>query len=532
MRKVLLALLLLSTSAYVTVADETQLKQDVQAEKIQWQKQRDTGLKEDFQSWLKKTNPALYNQWTAYQKQNLQKYSVEKAAVDKAAISRELKNRKVVDEQGQILSQNKKLTLEEQPSVPLVGGPTFPYTQSLAWADVTLSALTPDLKKTPKISYFEKDILEAFRQQNTPQEKLAFLLKPAEGSTEENTSLLWKLLEPWPYVSPGNEWRHLQDYRSIKKILSEEVKHSDMFVVYRAQAPQISILFDLYSEILALARVNEHTTHRLVLEDLEKTIQDFYNATIQHGDDDHSGAYGKYGVTGSLSLLDRSSGESALYFWRRATGNVYNEIPFSLIKSLIHFIFGEHDDVDEILGYGKGDLVPQKLQKEHKLYKDIKSLEQKVDDLFMNSPFKFGNVMMQIFISPEIVDQVLWIAEPYGKKVKGYENKDNGNKDTKTILEDVLKIPGNSKNYSYFPPIKGIIDKEVWKNFQGRLYAGQKDFYNPKYVQTKVYYRNQPDPVLEPEEYQAFQSQVKEYKQTIHHLAKQLLGTFKDEVQR
>ena len=260
MKKVLLALLLASASTCVAFAD---IKQDIQIAKDEWKedrkKRKDTEVA-DFSSWLKWKNLDLYNRWrvslkekpqpTPTQEQALQKYSLGNAAVDKAAISREVKDR--------------------QAAVSLIGGQIFPYTQSLAWAEVTLKRLVT--KKS-----IGQNTLDGFRQAKSPQDKLSFLLKPMERGEADSTSLLRQLLE-LGREKPVNEVEKLSEYRIIKEILAEEVKHPDVFVAYRSQSAAKTTFLDICSEMVSIARTWTHVAPRIALEDL---VQDIDNTNFK-----------------------------------------------------------------------------------------------------------------------------------------------------------------------------------------------------------------------------------------------------------
>ena len=292
-------------------------------------------------------------------------------------------------------------------------------------------------------------------------------------------------------------------------MLSEEVKHPDLFVVYRAQDPVVTILFDLYSELVSLAHIQEHTSHRLVLEDLDQTIKTFYNTVMDYTNNpwrDHSKSFGKYGITGSFSLLDNKPAESALYFWLGGD-MVYPSIPVEVVNSLISFIWGENPIVSK----------PQE-----EIQAETEALTQSLRNLETQSK-GLGPVMMQMFISPEIINEIAWIAKPYGAQVERNMFAESGDdeekrqettnkKSTRKILEDFLRNPFGS-----YP-----VEENDRKDFQARLYAGHKDFYNPQYVHTKLYYRNEPTPEQK-ENYEKFQEKLKKYKQGIHQLAKQLV---------
>ncbi|MHA1559041.1 MAG: hypothetical protein ACTSXG_04480 [Alphaproteobacteria bacterium] len=354
------------------------------------------------------------------------------------------------------------------------------------------------LDKNPPIESKIREILKGLDLAITPKDKLEYLKKQTFPGT--NASIIDKIFASLKETEQKN---------LMLNILEEETKHPDIFFAYRSITGEWQVLFDLYSKIVSLASINDIQAHRINLSNFGEIIDNFfqYIENVNRDSPDHSKEFGALGLTCAFSHIDSSPGESAFYFWSNAgSSSSFNPTDSDQSKKII----------DPFLSFMKINNTTHE------------SIFDEIIELMKESKKLYGNIFYQFFVSPKIINDISWLAIPFGRKVI-YRGKNISVQEPQNILSALLRHPEDFLEWEYFDKIWGksfvrLVNNigptsdpaEIWRNFQIRLYAGSEKFYDPHCVQTKIYY------VKDFSKEKAF----KVYNQKIDNLAKILLENY------
>jgi hypothetical protein len=338
-----------------------------------------------------------------------------------------------------------------------------PNTQTLAWVEIALL-------NTPHLVPRQDEVLAEYQKLTSPEKRFKFLTTAnVQGVTplEMLTAQIANFLK-----HAGTDHRK----RQIKEVLENEIKNKDYAVVYRSSTPQHKCLVDIYSNIMSLLSMNSYAQAHRLFVDPTRSLTKFYQEFSQSNTPDNNYRnFGLYGTSGSLSLLDPSLYESAMFFWWNNIGGIHTNYR------------GHFESLMQLM----------KVKKYSKKYNEALSVINELLDLCD----EFGSCMQQIFIHPSVVDDLLWVAKPLGKKRSTHHSTTN-------LLKGILHHPGDFAHEAW----KRL---SIFDDFQARVYLADKKFHHSKFVKTDFYYANPLN-----------QERFKKYKSLRRKLTQLLLGNY------
>lgn len=317
-----------------------------------------------------------------------------------------------------------------------------PNTQTLAWIEIAL-------QNVPNIVDKQTDTLAAYRDLPSPEEKLNFLTTIRDNGVVVLDGIIQQISKFLHHE--GSDHRKKQ----IREIITNEVRNKNNIVVYRSSTPQHKCLVDLYSNIVSLVRMNSSAQAHRLFVDPHRNLSKFYQEFNQSNQSDNNYRnFGLYGTSGSLSALDASLYESAMFFWWDDIGCVHTDHR------------GHFESLLQLMRVSKNS---QKYKQAHLIIDEMLELSE-----------EFGSCMNQIFIDPNVVDDLLWVATPFGKKRSAEHS-------TQNLIESVLRFPQEFVH-------EGWKKMAIFDHFQARVYLADLRFYDPKFVKTDFYYVNPLNP--------------------------------------
>lgn len=272
--------------------------------------------------------------------------------------------------------------------------------------------------------------------------------------------------------------------RTLDQALESERNFPQWFVFYHSVPPEVGFIYDVLSMCIYLKNPTSGYRDKLRFDDQSfdgiNNVNEFIEffggpRNIDNYTTNHTNASDKYGHLGPKDYIDLGLSVNVSLF---GSDDDYSSSSIYLLKS------------GNMLPGGAGNLFKRMFGKLGMPY------DLNLEDLLpiFRKHFRYGR-LYQIFINPEIVDDIGYLSEPSGVPLQLMSSNSFG------LNNPLSELRNNPNNFNAMVEKKGL----MLKNVQARIFMRPNIFYNPELVKIVFF-----DPDDSPGQRQAYLNELKE----------------------